>query len=109
MCKHQPSLECQLFVESILRNKAVADGAVSFCIDHYVTARVSKFALGINCYIPYDTKNPEHTSRSPDKFVGLDGNPKIDGLFSNILPMVNFTYSVVLILYTESSNSRALR
>ncbi|KIM36858.1 hypothetical protein M413DRAFT_281536 [Hebeloma cylindrosporum] len=67
-------------------NKAVADGAVSFRIDHYVTARVSKFAFGVNCCTEYDAKNPEHISRSYYKFIGLDGIAKIDGLFSNILP-----------------------
>jgi hypothetical protein len=72
----------------MFRNKAVADGAVSFCIDHYVTARVSKFAFGTGCSVSYDANNPEHTFRSDKKYVDLPGDVRIGDVFSNILPMV---------------------
>jgi hypothetical protein len=81
---------------------------VSFCIDHYVTARVSKFAFGTDCYISYDATNPEHTSRRDDKYVDLDGDEVIGGLFSNILPMVR-CYSMYFIIYTKSNGSRVVR
>jgi hypothetical protein len=76
------------------RNKAVADGAVSFCIDHYVTARVSKFAFGTDCCLFYNANNPEHTSRSDKKFIDLAGDVMIGDIFSNILPMVMFLFDV---------------
>jgi len=74
-------------IESIVRNKAVADGAASFCIDHHVTARVSKFAYGVDVTILYDPYNPTHTSRNSKKFVDrLNGDEKIGDIFSAILP-----------------------
>jgi len=86
MCTHWPPLDCQFLVESIVRNKAVADGAVSFCIDHHVTARVSKFAYGIGVNILYNPYNPTHISRNSKKFVDLVGEERIGDIFSTILP-----------------------
>ena len=96
MCTHRPPFEYQLLVKSILRNKAVADGAVSFCIDHYVTARVSKFAFGTDCIDYYDANNPEHTSRSHMKFIDLSGDVMLRGLFTTILPLVALLFDVML-------------
>lgn len=31
------------------RNKAVADGGISFYVDHFVTARVAKHVIGMEC------------------------------------------------------------
>ena len=95
MCVFLPRLERQLFVESMFRNKAVADGAVSFCIDHYATARVSKFVFGTGCCILYDAKHPEHASGS-DKYVDLPGDVMIGDVFSNILPMVMWLFDGIL-------------
>lgn len=43
--------------------KAVADGAASFYLDHYVTARVSKVAYGVKSYMVYNASNQEHYKR----------------------------------------------
>ena len=85
----------RIFIESTLRSKAVADGAVSFCIDHYVTSRVSKFGYGTDCSIPYDANDPEHTSRNDKKHIDPSGEVMIEGLFSNILPMVLLLFSIM--------------
>ncbi|KAJ7681552.1 hypothetical protein B0H14DRAFT_3678127 [Mycena olivaceomarginata] len=45
-------------------NKAVADGAVSFYLDHYVSARISKHTYGIECIVNYNATNAEHRARS---------------------------------------------
>ncbi|KAF8815839.1 hypothetical protein BYT27DRAFT_7078804, partial [Phlegmacium glaucopus] len=67
-------------------NKAVADGAVSFYIDHFVSTRVSKFAYGTSVYRRYDADNPEHKRRQNTTFMKPDGYLGIDGIFSVILP-----------------------
>ncbi|KAF9552654.1 hypothetical protein CPC08DRAFT_265608 [Agrocybe pediades] len=67
-------------------NKAVADGAVSFYIDHFVGARVSKVAYGIDIQTRYEATNPEHRRRAHTIYEDEDGEIKIKGLFSIILP-----------------------
>ncbi|PPQ91259.1 hypothetical protein CVT25_006376 [Psilocybe cyanescens] len=67
-------------------NKAVADGAVSFYLDHFVGARVSKHAYGVNCNRPFQPNNLEHISRSDRKYVDLDGDILLSGGFDVILP-----------------------
>ncbi|KAM6497401.1 hypothetical protein JOM56_007874 [Amanita muscaria] len=66
-------------------NKAVADGAVSYYLDHYVTARVSKYSYGIEVHIPFNPMDPEHAHRRNTKYMGADGKYKIPGVFSTIL------------------------
>ncbi|KAF4620562.1 hypothetical protein D9613_001104 [Agrocybe pediades] len=66
-------------------NKAVADGAVSFYIDHFVAARVSKVAYGIDIHTNYQPTSPEHRLRAHTVFENDDGQIEIPGLFSTIL------------------------
>ena len=89
----------------MFRNKAIADGAVSFCIDHCVTARVSKFAFGTRCNVLYDSNDPEHSSQSHMRYVSpVSGKVSTKGLFSNILPMVVLLF--VLYFHAKSEWSR---
>ncbi|KAF8901895.1 hypothetical protein CPB84DRAFT_1846607 [Gymnopilus junonius] len=67
-------------------NKAVAEGAVSFYIDHFVGARVSKLSYGVPVSIPFQPSNPEHLVRSYNKYESLSGRTMITGLFNSILP-----------------------
>ncbi|KAM6497399.1 hypothetical protein JOM56_007872 [Amanita muscaria] len=66
-------------------NKAVADGAVSYYLDHYVTARVSKYSYGLMINVPFDPMDPEHARRSSAMFMQADGNYYIPCAFSTIL------------------------
>ena len=47
-------------------NKAVADGSMSFFLDHFVKMRVSKMAYGLTIRRRYDPTNPEHILRSQE-------------------------------------------
>ena len=70
-------------------NKAVADGAVSFYLDHFVAARMSKIAYGVECSIPFDPTDKEHFNlRSPSMFISLAGVKQLPGAFSVILGKV---------------------
>ncbi|KIK15003.1 hypothetical protein PISMIDRAFT_641667 [Pisolithus microcarpus 441] len=70
----------------ILSNKAVADGGVSYFIDHLVTTRVSKYACGIRCHLRYDSNDEEHRQRSSQVFHDVDGSQHLRNSFSIILP-----------------------
>lgn len=65
--------------------KAVAEGAVSFHIDHFVSARVAKFTYGTNFSVRYTPSRPEHVKRSYKIFKNLDGNDLLPNAFSSIL------------------------
>ncbi|KAF8655079.1 hypothetical protein AX16_003244 [Volvariella volvacea WC 439] len=67
-------------------SKAVADGAVSFYLDHYVRARVSKYVYGMQCSIQYDSSDPEHRRRESTKSMWPDGMVCIPNAFDTILP-----------------------
>ncbi|KAJ7578246.1 hypothetical protein C8J56DRAFT_969497 [Mycena floridula] len=66
-------------------NKAVADGAVSFYLDHFVTERVSKVTYGTEYDVDYDAGDPEHLARASDSFTCFDGAERIPSGFSILL------------------------
>ncbi|KAI6010985.1 hypothetical protein BKA83DRAFT_4312814 [Pisolithus microcarpus] len=67
-------------------NKAVADGGVSYFIDHSVTARVSKYACGVRSNTVYDSNDQEHRQRSSQVFRSVDGYQRLRNSFDIILP-----------------------
>ncbi|KZT00295.1 uncharacterized protein LAESUDRAFT_764717 [Laetiporus sulphureus 93-53] len=44
-------------------SKAVAEGAVAFYLEHWVSVRVMKVTYGVECTVEYDETNPEHRIR----------------------------------------------
>ncbi|KAG8952709.1 hypothetical protein FRC03_012018 [Tulasnella sp. 419] len=55
--------------------KAAAHGAVSFYLDHLVSARVARYTYGISACVPFDPSNSKHLSRLihaiPDPLTGV--------------------------------------
>ncbi|KAJ6592476.1 hypothetical protein B0H19DRAFT_1364978 [Mycena capillaripes] len=66
-------------------NKAVADGAVSFYLDHFVSVRVAKHTYGTECVVPYISNNPEHRARSKSVRKNAAGDLNVPRSFSAIL------------------------
>jgi len=66
-------------------NKAVAIGAVSYYVDHFVTARVSKFTYGVPCNVVYNSGNPEHAKRAHKLYTNEMGERRIPGGFTTML------------------------
>jgi len=84
--RHSPSLQGL----NILRpenhvNKAVSDGAISFFIDHFVTARVSRVVYGVKTRRRFDVKNAEHRERAHMKYIDAAGEEKLRDGFDVIL------------------------
>ncbi|KAG6901746.1 hypothetical protein C0995_008311 [Termitomyces sp. Mi166 len=67
-------------------NKAVADGGVSFYIDHFVSARVAKYAYGVEVNTYFDPTDDEHLSRFLTVFTDAAGYEMVPGAYSIILP-----------------------
>ncbi|KAF8621250.1 hypothetical protein AX15_007934, partial [Amanita polypyramis BW_CC] len=66
-------------------NKAVAEGSVSFRIDHAVTSRISRYTFGIEISPIFDPSNPDHAARAHKCVVKPSGTRWIPGGFSGIL------------------------
>ncbi|TFK71046.1 hypothetical protein BDN72DRAFT_877354 [Pluteus cervinus] len=66
-------------------NKVVADGAVSFLIDHYVSARMAKYTYGVEVSEDYDESNSAHILRQLTRFTMPSGSEVVPGSFSVVL------------------------
>ncbi|KAI5982477.1 hypothetical protein EDD15DRAFT_2377772 [Pisolithus albus] len=66
-------------------NKAVADGAVSFYIDHLVKTRVAKVTYGIPVAIRYDSSRLDHIARKKTKILSFSGHWMLPNAFGSIL------------------------
>ncbi|KAJ7053499.1 hypothetical protein C8F01DRAFT_1166596 [Mycena amicta] len=67
-------------------NKAVSDGAVSFYLNRYVSARISKEHYGIESAILYQFDNADHRARSKSAYEDFEGDLMLPNHFSIILP-----------------------
>ena len=83
----------------IARNKAVAIGAVSYYIDHFVTTRISKFTYGVPGNIVYDPSNPEHVRRLNKSYIDSMGDRRIPDSFVTMLTQVRRAQPSLDILY----------
>ncbi|KAF8626057.1 hypothetical protein AX15_005102 [Amanita polypyramis BW_CC] len=66
-------------------NKAVAEGSVSFKIDHSVTSRVSRYTYGIESCPLFNPSNPDHVRRAHACIVKPSGQRWVPKGFSGIL------------------------
>lgn len=73
---------------SFRRNKAVADGAISFYLDHFVATRVAKYTYGTSCASAYNHFNLEHRKRSHKVTRSISGDKCLPCAFSSILKKV---------------------
>ena len=69
-------------------NKAVADGAISYYIDHFVQTRVTKLTYGSKGSIDYNSSDSEHRKRPT--FTAISGVKRIDNVFWVILSGVSY-------------------
>ncbi|KJA20609.1 hypothetical protein HYPSUDRAFT_1090755 [Hypholoma sublateritium FD-334 SS-4] len=66
--------------------KAVADGSMSFFLDHFVRTRVSKLAYGIAIRVPYNPSDPEHILRAQKIYYSeVTERRHLYGIFATIL------------------------
>jgi len=66
-------------------NKAVAVGAISYYVDHFVTGRISKFTYGAATCVVYEASNPEHSRRAHKTYVDPMGDKRVPDHFEAML------------------------
>ena len=69
-------------------NKAVAVGAVSFYVDHFVAGRISKFTYGVPCRSRYKPSDPEYVRREYKSYISRAGEKQVPGRFVTLLSRV---------------------
>ncbi len=87
------------------RNKAVADGAISFYIHNIVSARVAKYTYGLKIHTIFNPLNPEHARRKLHVFTRPDGEKALGGQYAIILPKVCIFLSWNMVLTPQCFNN----
>ena len=87
----------------VTRNKAVADGSLSYYLDHHVSKRVAKFFYGVRANPIFDPENEEHRHRGDKIYLSPSGKNRVSGAFSTILKKVNLSLTL-FIMYVESNS-----
>lgn len=66
-------------------NKAVAEGGVSFYLEHFVSARIVKMTYGTHVSVLYRSTDPEHVARSHKKEFPPSGVVMVPDAFCSML------------------------
>lgn len=66
-------------------NKAVAEGAVSFYLDHFVSARIARFTYGTTYSDVFNPGDTEHIARGHKAYIDCAGHKLVPGAFGSIL------------------------
>ena len=84
-------LASRFFISSIwqCRNKAVAEGAIAFYLQHVVAARIAKQTYGVKCTVSYNPADPEHYQRRFATITRPSGRISVVGGFSTLLAKVS--------------------
>jgi hypothetical protein len=88
------------------RNKAVADGAVSFYLDHFVSARIAKNTDGVKVLVQYQPQNAEHRTRSMSLQRSASGEWEVPNGFSAILQKASCLRTSRFTVLTRQKNTR---
>ncbi|KAG9312597.1 hypothetical protein JVU11DRAFT_6994 [Chiua virens] len=85
LVEHMNALDVTFYRPCQHVNKAVADGAVSFFIDHLVSSRTARFTYGTECNASYNEHDSEHVARREHAFEGVTGFLELPHAFESIL------------------------
>ena len=70
------------------RIKAVADGSISYFIEHYVISRVAKLSYLVLVDVLYDPSNDKHRRRIGNVYTKITGEKCVTGALSVVLSQV---------------------
>lgn len=86
------------------RNKAVAEGAVSLYLSHFVSVRVTRFAYGTSCVVEYKPDDPEHVKRRGRVYTRPSGRMVIPNSYNMILAKVSLHRSGAGAEFADAAN-----
>lgn len=94
---------------TIVSNKAVADGGVSFFIDHLVSSRTARFTYGTECNALYNEHDPEHVARRDNAFEGVTGYLEVPHAFESILKKAGHSSLLCGVSLTDQLSHKGYR
>ncbi|KAH9940120.1 uncharacterized protein BXZ73DRAFT_43304 [Epithele typhae] len=100
-----------LFRPNSHTNKAVANGAVCFFLEHFVSTRVMKITYGVKIVVHYNPADPEHLQRAANTYTKHSGRVVVRDAFSPILKKgtrLRETMEVSQPYHREALDSRTL-
>jgi len=65
-------------MDMCIRNKAVAVGAISYYLDHFVVGRIVRYTYGTPGSVEYDPSDAEHRKRAHKKYLAITGDIQLD-------------------------------
>jgi hypothetical protein len=83
-----------LSIYMFIRNKAVADGAVSYYLDHFVVGRIARHTYGIPISVLYDPADPDHRKRKHMMFEGIAGEDRLRAFHPTIVKVTTRFLSI---------------
>ena len=83
-------------VHICIRSKAVAAGAISYYLDHFVVGRIVRYTYGAPASIRYDSSDPEHRKRVHKKYIGISGRMQIDVFSPTLFKVTSFRPSFLV-------------
>ena len=89
-CKLGRVLRLGMNLIVFFRNKAVADGAVSFYLDRCVAVRIATSTFGIECLTSFNEEDLEHIARSDKAIIRPSGRVVLPDYFDVILKKVSW-------------------
>lgn len=81
-----------LEMNSVIRSKAVADGAIGFFCDHHVSARMSRYMYGVEYLREINENDAEHVARGGRQLQLPSGPKYLPDAFDCILAKVRFFF-----------------
>jgi hypothetical protein len=72
-----------------VRSKAVAAGAISYYLDHFVVGRIVKYTYGNPGSVMYNASDPEHRKRADKKYLGIAGRIQLDVFSPTLFKVAN--------------------
>ena len=79
-----------------VNGKAVAVGAISYYLDHFVVGRILKYTYGTPASIDYDPSDPEHRRRAGKKYLGITGELQLDIFSPTLFKVTGFAFGLRL-------------
>ncbi len=83
-------------------NKAVADGAVFYYIDHAVNDRMSRYNISSKEFTSYKGSMSKHRRHSDKAYVATNGELSLEDQFDAILPKVSLRFGYSFIFYAKN-------
>ena len=75
-----------------IRSKAVAVGAVSYYLDHFVVGRIVRYTYGTPGSIPFNPSDLEHCKRGHKRYLGITGQIRLDVFNPTLFKVTRLTF-----------------